>query len=99
MSQEWEVISDPERLFHLKKQGWEIEVFQWDRWEKWKVLSWSNTLEYRASPRQPKMKKVKMLCYLVDNHRLAWLTENASKTHGLVRIPAQDIEIEVPDDN
>ena len=23
---EWEVITDPEKLFHLHKAGWEIEV-------------------------------------------------------------------------
>lgn len=45
---------------------------------------------------QPKMKKIKMMCWLDEYNCLCWTSSTARSTW--VRIPQQDIEIEVPDD-
>ena len=68
---EWERIIDPEKIFHLQKAGWEIEVTAGTVWVPWDVKVWNSSWSFRARPPKPKMKQVKMSCYLVGNY-LHW---------------------------
>ena len=99
---DWKEITDPEELFRLKREGWEIELANGTSWGLWAGTIWSAVYKFRARPPQPKTKKVKMLCWF-DGTWLQYATEDHSK--GLasatkwIRIPAEDKEIEVQDDN
>lgn len=60
------------------------------------------TTAQKPALKEPKVKKVKMLCWLAEGHHLEWLLdgeEGYAEQAGWIRTPAQDIEIEVPDDN
>jgi len=95
MTTEWIELTDLQAAGHLV-DGWEIEFrFNWTEWKSWDGECWTNETHFRGRPKQPKMKTVKMLCYLIDNHRLNWLTENAATTYGMIRVPAEDKTIEV----
>jgi len=62
----WERITDPEKIFHLQKAGWEIEVTAGTVWVPWDVKVWNSSWSFRARPPKPKMKQVKLLAYLGD---------------------------------
>ena len=101
MTTEWKDITDPEELFRLKREGWEIEV-QIDEvphWAGWTGLAWMNYMKYRARPRQPKMKKVKLLAYIHETgltyHRGDAPTSVIPKRW--IRQPHLDLEVEVPE--
>lgn len=98
MTEKWEVITDPERLFHLQKQGWEIEVRITarpnDEWEKWTPVWWDNTWVYRARPTKPKTRTVRYECFDVDG-RLEWLGPNRSLMKHWKRVPSEDNTVEV----
>ena len=102
---DWKEITDPEELFRLKREGWEIQRYRAvgdpsDGWYLWKGEEWLSNWQFRARPPQPKMKKVKVEAYLSE-YELRWLNiEACNKPAPLwIRIPAEDKEIEVPDDN
>ena len=100
MINEWKEITDPEELFRLKREGWEIEVQidEGPHWAGWKGLAWMNYMKYRARPCRPKMKKVKYLCY-GDDFCLTWRKHEVPMEGAWIRVPSEDKEIEVPDDN
>ncbi len=96
MTAEWKEVTDPEELFKLKLEGWEIQVRNAGAWLKWGATSWSQSFKFRARPQQPNMKKVKMLAYF-DGVLLVWRNADYNLTDGRwVRVPAEDKEIEVP---
>ena len=66
-------------------------------WVAWDGAVWRDDWLFRARPPQPKMKKVKMLCFY-NGKELFW-AESGSGYPYRCRIPAEDKEIEVPDDN
>jgi hypothetical protein len=79
---EWKEITDPEELFKLKREGWEIERYRGrgdeaDGWYPWVAEDWAKHYKYHARPSQPKMKKVKMLAWF-DGDQLFWLAETAA---------------------
>lgn len=100
---EWKDITDPEELFRLKREGWEIEVMTWNTWSSWNVATWDKFWKFRARPRQPKMKKVKLLAFLgaivlqfvrEDSIDLQMYVKNTQ----WIRQPHLDLEGEVPDE-
>ena len=92
----WEVIIDTEKLFRLHKAGWEIEVTAGTVWVPWDVKVWNNKWSFRARPPKPKMKQVKMKCYLVYGE-LRWRDEKLSILDGWLRQPNLDKIAEVPE--
>ena len=96
----WKEITDPEELFRLKREGWEIQLWHHPSvaWFGWPGLKWDILSKFRARPPQPKMKKMKMLCYLAVQ-QLVWRFDDYKCPDSWIRIPAEDKEIEVPDDN
>ena len=61
MTEDWELITDPEKLFHLQKQGWEIEVkaYETSEWRAWKYKAWDEGWQFRARPAKHKTRTVK----------------------------------------
>ena len=94
---EWIELTDQQAVAIAQSKDWEIQVDTGPHWEEWKGTAWMNYMTYRARPRQPKMKTVKMLCYFTGL-QIVWRAEDYQLLHGWSRIPAQDIEIEVPED-
>ena len=68
----------------------------WKDWCSWIGGAWDKDWKFRARPRQPKMKTVKMLAYLDARAELRWMADEPASS-GWTRIPAQDIEIEIPE--
>lgn len=100
MLTEWTYISRLEDINHALKEDFEIEVsYGLSTFVPWDKNLWSANYKYRARPRQPKMKKVKMLCYfdtVID--QLVWSSAEAI-SGDWIRVPSEDKEIEVQDDN
>lgn len=96
MKDNWKEITDPEELFKLKREGWEIEYCSYGKWLPWLGRDWYFDVAYRARPAQPKMKKVKMLAWF-DGDQLFWLAETAAPKWPSQRIRCEDKEIEVPE--
>ena len=99
MNNEWIGLPDLQAVAKAQADGWEIEDFSSSDWSEWNHKWWQEGRKYRARPAQPKMKKVKMLCWL-DGTWLQYATEEHSKvieeTLEWIRVPAEDKEIEVP---
>jgi len=100
MTNEWIDLPDLKAVSKAQADGWEIEHYRRmfdssDGWYNWPGTQWNEIAHYRGRPAQPKMKKVKMLCYLITGS-LEWLIEGKSVDMRWIRVPAQDIEIEIP---
>ena len=98
---EWRELKTLQDVAAAQAAGDEIEVGSdhvgaaW-AWYKWDGEYWASDSPYRARPRQPKMKKLKMLCYLIGG-RLDWFHNDYGSSDGWIRIPSEDKEIEVPE--
>lgn len=99
MTTEWLDLPDLQAVAIAQSKDWEIEVC-WnedDYWNSWGGQVWQDDINFRARPRQPKMRKVKMLCWLHENE-LYWLADGVvTDCKYWIRILAQDIEIEIPE--
>ena len=97
MTTEWTELNTLQDVAKAQADGWEIEHYNHpsDYWNVWPQRGWSIQGKYRARPRQPKMKKVKMLCWF-DGFALFWRKESMNLDKQWIRLPAQDIEIEIP---
>jgi len=102
MSEEQEWRDLPSLLCVAKAQadGWEIEWADksYPIHHPWNGNRWDTSLSFRGRPRQPKMKKVKMLCWINSKAELVWRDERWPMDSS-IRVPSEDKEIEVPDDN
>lgn len=98
MTTEWTDLPTLQDVAKAQADGWEIEYKDISEyWLSWSQLVWSINGKYRGRPRQPVMRKVKMLCWVIGDH-LEWFQEGSSRPgHAWIRIPAQDIEIEIPE--
>lgn len=99
MTIEWKNITDPEELFRLKREGWEIETntpTDGYPWKAWLGEQWNSFHIYRARPRQPVMKEVKMECFLIDRE-LRWRDEGLSILGDWIRQPHLDLIAKVPE--
>ena len=104
MTTDWRQLKTLEDVAAAQANGEEIEYLRQmfdrsDGWYAWGGDKWTSGVMYRARPRQPKMKTVKMLAYLL-NGQLVWYQDNAGCPEGnrfWIRVPAQDIEIEIPE--
>lgn len=96
---EWTDLPTLQDVAKAQADGLEIEHYNpfGDCWDVWPQRGWSIKGKYRARPRQPKMKKVKMLCWFTGVE-LSWTKEGWRMTgKSWIRIPTQDIEIEIPE--
>ena len=74
-----------------------LTIHGWSEW--WSELSgsmWDKRIQYRARPAQPKMKKLRMLCYTYLIY-LIWRSEVWLVPGNWIRVPSEDKEIEVPE--
>ena len=97
MTTEWTDLPTLVSVCNAQTDGWEIEYGIGEDWRKWDGGDWRSYWKFRARPRQPKMRKVKVEAYLSE-YELRWLNIAAGNKPAphWIRIPAQDIEIEVP---
>lgn len=99
MTDNWQEITDPEELFKLNREGWEIEfrAHKTYTWRTWMGGAWQDDWLFQARPRQPKMKKVKLFGYLTNSGMLMQVTEDYASAGYWTRVPSEDEEIEVPE--
>ena len=93
MSNEWRDLPTMADVAAAMDVGDEIQVDGYSGWEEWYGTMWALNMQYRARPRQPKMKKVKLLCWF-NGEDLFWKPEDHPVVHWQ-RFPAGDIEGEV----
>ena len=99
---EWEVITDPEKLFHLHKAEWEIQIQsdagndKYCPFKEWDGRHWNTGYLFRGRPPKPKMRRVKMECFSI-NGELRWRDEKLSILDGWLRQPHLDKIAEVPE--
>lgn len=105
MTTEWKEITDPEELFKLKREGWEIQIQsdagndKYCPFKDWDGRHWNIGYLFRARPRQPKMKKVKLEAWLSKYDGLRWIAEGMTIADDKwTRQPHLDLEAEVPDE-
>lgn len=103
MTTEWRDLPTMADVAAAQAAGDEIQANHTDRdtyWIEWVGVRWFAETRYRARPRQPKMKKVKSLCWRDESGDLTWTDEGIGFTteSGWQRFPAGDIEGEVEDD-
>ena len=96
MTNGWIELPTLVSVCNAQTDGWEIEIYDTfnEEWEKWVESSWHVFMKYRGRPRQPK--KVKMLCYLDHGGELRWVRGKPARSDW-IRVPEQDIEIEIPE--
>ena len=71
-TENWIDLPTLQDLAKAQADGWEIEFKTiYEGWAVWEQATWNGGIPYRGRPRQPKMKEVKMECWLIDG-RLDW---------------------------
>ena len=100
MTTEWKNLPTMQDVVCAQADEWEIEwrdPLNYPHWEPWDGKGWSVRWQFRARPRQPKMKKVKSLCWRhAELGNLSWWVETFTPTQVWQRVPSEDKEIEVP---
>ena len=101
MTTEWTDLPTLQDVAKAQADGLEIECLPYKdcEWGRWLGCTWEHQWKYRARPRQPKMKTVKMLAYLL-NGQLVWYQDNAGCPEGnrfWIRVPGEDRIIEILD--
>ena len=92
-TENWIDLNDIQAVACAQADGWEIiATFGYNNtaWEPWSGEYWLNSRKFRGRPRQPKMKEVKMECFLIDGE-LRWRDENLSILGDWVRQPQHDL--------
>lgn len=98
MTTEWKDLLTMQDVACAQADGWEIQFFTSNVWCSWNMNVWFDTTPFRGRSIKPKMKNVKMLCYLdTVINQLIW--SSSDPISGWIRVPSEDKEIEVPDDN
>lgn len=96
-TENWIDLNDIQAVAIAQSEGWEIESERASGWEPWFGEAWYRTVKWRGRPRQPKMKEVKMECWLCGTH-LSWRFENTSTLKDWIRQPHLDMIAKVPDE-
>jgi hypothetical protein len=102
MTTEWKDLPTLPDVGAAQLEGWEIQRLNTakpDLWSDWDGCAWVSHWSLRGRPRQPKMKKVKSLCWRYSDGDFAWRTEGIILAKPWVRVPSEDKMVEVPDDN
>ena len=94
---EWIELTDLQSVAKAQADGWEIEFKSGKEWTLWTGKGWYADQRYRARPRQPVTRKVKMLCYFAGL-QIMWRSEDCQVPKSWVRVPAEDKTIEVPEE-
>ena len=100
-TENWIDLNDIQAVAIAQSEGWEIEIQsdagndKYCPFKAWDGRHWNTGYLFRGRPRQPKMKEVKMLCFLIDGE-LRWRNENLSVLQSWVRQPHLDTIAVVP---
>jgi len=96
-TENWIDLNDIQAVAIAQSEGWEIEVYTGTHQEEWQGKAWMHYMRYRGRPRQPKMKEVKIECWLIDGC-LDWRDWNM-QTPGSrwIRQPHLDMIAKVPE--
>ena len=102
MTTEWKDLPTLQDVAEAQAQGWKIEFANSSSqiFATWSGLAWHADRQFRGRPRQPAMKKVKLEAWLSE-YELRWLNVEAGNKPAphWIRVPSEDKEIEVQDDN
>ena len=94
---EWKDLPTLQDVANAQDDGWEIEYsITGGEHFAWKGSLWMQENFFRGRPRQPKMKEVKMECFLIDGE-LHWRDENLSILGDWIRQPHLDLIAKVPE--
>ena len=79
-------------------EGWEIEFANSSSqiFSTWSGLAWHADRQFRGRPRQPKMKEVKMECFVIDR-RIGVAQRKLSVLSLWIRQPHLDLIAKVPE--
>ena len=105
MTTDWKDLPTITDVGKAQADEWEIQrlnSIKPDLWVDWDRYSWSSTWTFRGRPRQPKMRKLKLLCWF--NGSLNWYAADEvlpsdDWIRDWIRVPSEDKEIEIPDEN
>jgi hypothetical protein len=99
MTTETEYIDLPtlQDVAKAQSDNWEIQYSLKGReYFAWSESAWDSSTFFRGRPRQPKMKEIKMECFLVDG-KLQWRSEYMSVLQSWIRQPHLDLIVKVPE--
>ena len=99
---DWIELKDLQAVAKAQAEGWDVEVYyhETDHWVTWHGNIWCGVAKYRGRPSQPKMKKVKSICWRgMTEGGLYWTNPERTCVPNYQRFPAGDIEGEVEDDS
>ena len=95
---EWRDLKNLQDVAAAQAAGEEIECTGEALWFPWDGNHWDKLMKYRARPRQPKTKKLKIYGYLdTVTGRTFTVVRGVSISGDAVPYPKLDDEIEVPE--
>jgi len=95
-TENWIDLNDIQAVAIAQSEGWEIEVYTGTHQEEWQGKAWMHYMRYRGRPRQPKMKEVKMECWINSSAELVWREESFPLDRA-IRQPHLDMVAKVPE--
>jgi len=101
MITKWKDCTDPEELFRLKREGWEIEYCTvYGGWAKWNAATWNEGVVYRIRQPQQKTKTITLRKALmkdsIGQHYTTEQEQDMSKWPDFVRWIGEPYRVEVP---
>ncbi len=93
---DWVELKTGKEVFDRHAENWEIEVYTGTHQEEWQGKAWMHYMRYRGRPRQPKMKEVKMECWINSSAELVWREESFPLDRA-IRQPHLDMVAKVPE--
>ena len=103
-TENWIDLNDLQAVACAQADRWEIQIQsdagndKYCPFKEWDGRHWNTGYLFRGRPRQPKMKEVKMLCYLFNDHYLIWNSEDKNITSlQMIRQPHLDMTAKVPE--
>ena len=95
---EWKDLHSLQDVAKAQSDGWEIQrlnTVKPDLWAQWSGSTWCSSDCFRGRHRQPEMKEVKMICWMI-NGMLYWYVEESTEYDHWIRQPHLDMIAKVP---
>ncbi len=94
MTTEWKDLPTLQDVAAAQAAGEEIEMKYAADWKRWDGFQWSKNYFYRSRP-VPKTRKVKMLAWFNEYDSICWYRDGKVISKAWQRVPSEDKEIEV----